>query len=166
MQATGDGTPPDPLIEAVLQASRAMVGLAARSLAEVTDEVSLGQYRALISLEHGPMRPTEVGHALGLTASAGSRLCERLVRKGLVSRWQAAEDRRVAQVELTRAGRGLIEKVSERRRAEIAVIVAALPEEKKSLAVDVLREFVTAAGTHPKQSWSAGWGAEEEAMPP
>jgi DNA-binding MarR family transcriptional regulator len=166
MQVAGAGTPPDPLIEAVLQASRAMVGLAARSLAEVTDELSLGQYRALISLEQGPMRPTELGHALGLTASAGSRLCERLVRKGLVRRWQATEDRRVAQVALTPAGWDLIERVSEQRRAEIAGIVQALPEEKKGLAVDVLREFVTAAGTHPKQSWSAGWGTEGEAVPP
>jgi DNA-binding MarR family transcriptional regulator len=143
-----------------------MVGLAARSLAEVTEEVNLGQYRALIALEQGPMRPTEVGHALGLSASAGSRLCERLVRKGMVRRWQAAEDRRVAQVELTRCGRDLIDEVSERRRAEIALVVQAVPGEQKSLAVDVLRTFVTAAGTHPSQSWSAGWGAEGEAKPP
>ncbi len=143
-----------------------MVGLAARSLSEVTEDVSLGQYRVLVALEQGPMRPTEVGHTLGLTASAGSRLCERLVRKGLVRRWQASEDRRVAQVELTRNGQELVERVSERRRAEIAGILQALPDEKKSLAVDVLRAFVTAAGTLPEQSWSAGWGADEEAIPP
>ena len=47
----------DELVDALLSASRVMVGLAARSVADLDSEVTLPQYRALVVLaSRGPQR--------------------------------------------------------------------------------------------------------------
>jgi hypothetical protein len=46
---------PDELVDTVLAASRALVAVAARSLAAAGDEVTLPQYRALPREEHEPV---------------------------------------------------------------------------------------------------------------
>ncbi|MFZ0376596.1 MAG: hypothetical protein WAL38_02105, partial [Solirubrobacteraceae bacterium] len=60
--AENDG---DELVVAVLGASRALVAVAARSLANVAEDVTLAQYRVLIELAaRGPQRPADLATAL------------------------------------------------------------------------------------------------------
>jgi DNA-binding MarR family transcriptional regulator len=55
----------DELVDAVLGASRALVGVAARSLATVAEDVTLAQYRVLIELaSRGPQRVADLADAL------------------------------------------------------------------------------------------------------
>ena len=54
----------DPVIDAVLRASRALVAVAARSLAQATVEVTLPQYRPLCSWQPGEPRPWWIWLAL------------------------------------------------------------------------------------------------------
>ena len=75
----------DELIDALLSASRVMVALAARSLADLDADVTLPQYRALVVLaSRGPQRVVDISTELGVNPSTGTRMCDRLVRKGLM----------------------------------------------------------------------------------
>src|SRR3954452_10273924 len=91
----------DELVDALLSASRAMVALAARSLAGLDADVTLPQFRALVVLAaRGPQRAVDIATELGVNPSTGTRMCDRLVRKGLVRRTRTAGDRRVVRLGL------------------------------------------------------------------
>jgi DNA-binding MarR family transcriptional regulator len=148
----------DELVDAVLGASRALVAVAARSLANVAEDVTLAQYRVLIELAaRGPQRVADLATALGVDRSTATRMCDRLVRKRLVSRRRINEDRRGVRVSLTTAGGDLVREVSRRRRAEIATIVQRIPKAHRRPVLDALRAFAQAAGEVPEQDWSLGW---------
>jgi DNA-binding MarR family transcriptional regulator len=150
---------PDDLIDAVLGASRALVAVAARSLAGVAEDVTLPQYRALVELAaRGPQRPADLASALGVDPSTATRMCDRLVRKQLVQRRRINADRRGVRISLTEAGRALVEEVTRRRRVEIAQILRRMPQADRASALRALRVFADAAGEVPEQDWSLGWG--------
>ena len=139
--ATDDG-----LVDALLVASRALVGVAARSLAG-EDDVTLPQFRALVVLATRPgISVGELADALDVAPSTATRLCDRLGRKHLVDRRQGTLDRRATEVHLAAAGRRLVERVTERRRRDLAAIAARMPEEAAAGAVAALRRFAAAAG--------------------
>src|SRR5262245_20210842 len=124
--------PADPLIDAVLSASRVLVAVAARSLAGVGDDVTLPQYRTLVVLaSRGPQSLAGLADALAVTSATATRMCDRLVRKGLVRRRAERDDRRHLRIALTPVGRGLVDAVSERRRDEIAAVVEQIPASER-----------------------------------
>lgn len=146
------------IADAVLSASRALVAVAARSLAAVADDVTLPQYRALVVLcVRGPLGMSELAEELSCSPSTATRLCDRLVRKGLASRAHRPENRREVEVAVTREGADLVGQVNKRRRREIARIVAHVPERQRAGMVRSLRAFSEAAGEVPDQAWSGGW---------
>jgi DNA-binding MarR family transcriptional regulator len=146
------------VVDAVLTASRALVAIAARSLAEVAEEVTLTQYRSLVVLAaRGPQSVMALADALAVTSPTASRLSERMVRKGLVARRADPVDRRAVILEATSKGRQLIDVVTDRRRAEISRLLAAVPDHKQRSLVDALGLLAEAAGEAPEQEWSTGW---------
>jgi DNA-binding MarR family transcriptional regulator len=153
----------DDLVDAVLRASRALVGVAARSLATVAEDVTLAQYRVLIELaSRGPLRLADLADALTVDRSTATRMCDRLVRKRLVARRRGSDDRRVVRISLTAAGAELVAEVSRRRRGEIRRIVRRMPSSDRSLVVGALQAFSEAAGQAPEQDWSLGWGLDDD----
>ena len=73
-------------MDAVLRASRALVAVAARSIAQAGDSVTLPQYRALVALAaRGPQRVTDLAEELGVHPSSATRMCDRLVKAGFVA---------------------------------------------------------------------------------
>ena len=143
------------VVEAVLGASRALVAMAARSLAEVAEEVTLPQYRALIVVaSRGPQRVASLAEALGVTPPTATRMSERLVRKGLVRRRTARDDRREVRLSLTPAGQALVAEVTKRRRAEITELLESIPEEDRRAMVDLFGRFARAAGEIPDKDWA------------
>jgi DNA-binding MarR family transcriptional regulator len=162
-QPRAAGSQSGDVAEAVLRASRALVAVAARSLATVADDVTLPQYRALIELAaRGPLRLADLAEALTVDRSTATRMCDRLVRKRLVTRRRGSEDRRVVRVSLTETGLELVAEVSRRRHAEIRRIVRRIPAASRPLVVTALQAFAEAAGEVPEQDWSLGWGIEHE----
>ena len=146
------------LVDAVLGASRALVAVAARSLADMAEDVTLPQYRVLVELaSRGPQRPADLASAMGVERSTATRMCERLVRKSLVQRRRERSDRRSVRISLAPAGRELVEEVTRRRRAEIARIVRRMPRADRRAVLLALRAFADAAGEVPEQDWSLGW---------
>jgi DNA-binding MarR family transcriptional regulator len=148
----------DELVDAVLSASRVLVAIAARSLADVGEEVTLTQYRSLVVLaSRGPQGVAALADAVAVTPPTASRMCERLVRKGLVTRRADRRDRRHVRVALSPAGRALVDAVTARRRAEIEELVASIPAESRGEVVTALRHLTDTAGEVPEQDWSTGW---------
>lgn len=147
------------LVDALLGASRALVGVAARSLAARDGAVTLNQYRVLVLLcARGALRSTDVAEALGVTPPSGTRICDRLAQKGLVRRSRSPLDRRAVKISATPEGRDLVDQVSSTRRVELGQIVEQMPHLSQRAFVDSLRAFSTAAGEVPEQDWALGWG--------
>jgi DNA-binding MarR family transcriptional regulator len=146
------------VVEAVLGASRVLVAVAARSLAEVAEEVTLPQFRALVVLaSRGPQRVASLAEALGVTPPTATRMCDRLVRKGLVRRRTGREDRRQVNLTVTATGRDLVADVTERRRREIAELLRDVSLHDQAAMVELFGKLAGAAGEVPEQNWSAGW---------
>jgi DNA-binding MarR family transcriptional regulator len=146
------------MVDAVLSASRVLVAIAARSLADAGEDVTLTQYRSLVILaSRGPQNIAELAQTVAVTPPTASRLCDRLIKKGLVRRRTDRHDRRQVQIALTQMGRDLVDAVTDRRRQEIAEILAAVPARTQHSVIVALRQLAEAAGEVPEQDWSAGW---------
>ncbi len=146
------------MVDAVLSASRVLVAVAARSLADVAEEVTLTQYRTLVVLaSRGPQSLAGLADAVGVTPATATRMCDRLVRKDLIRRRTERDDRRQLRVALTAKGRSLVDAVTGRRRQEIARIINEIPVEQQAVLVQALGRLASAAGEVPEQDWTTGW---------
>jgi DNA-binding MarR family transcriptional regulator len=136
----------DQLVTALLTASRALVGVSARSLAGVEDSVTLNQFRTMVVLRaHGASRLNRLSERLQVNASTTLRTVERLIAAGLVARSENAEDRREVVIELTARGRRLVDDVTAKRRQAIEEIVHAMPNRQRAVLVEALLAFAEAA---------------------
>jgi DNA-binding MarR family transcriptional regulator len=136
----------DDLVTALLTGSRVLVGVSARSLAEVEGTVTLTQFRTLVVLEApGPTRLNQLATWLGVGPSTALRSVDRLIAAGFVDRSENFLDRREVVISLTEAGRSLVVEVTERRRAAIRAIVGDMPSAHRHTLVEALLAFSTAA---------------------
>jgi DNA-binding MarR family transcriptional regulator len=141
-------------VDAVLSASRSLIAVATQSLGAAAEETSIAQYRALVVLaSRGPQRLTDLADALGVAPSTAGRMCDRLVRKGLVRRHRARADRRAVLVSVTAAGRGVVDQATVRRRELIAGILRNLPAGQQLEVARALAAFAAAAGEVPDSQW-------------
>jgi DNA-binding MarR family transcriptional regulator len=146
------------VIEAIIHASRAMVGIAVRSLTESGEAVTLPQYRTLVVLsDGGARRLADLANALGVSPSTATRMCDRLVRKGLITRTRDDLDRREVNLEVTSAGRTTVMEVINRRRAEVCALLTSIPLGTRRELVDSLRLLSAATGETPELHWMPGW---------
>jgi DNA-binding MarR family transcriptional regulator len=146
--------PRDEIIDSLLLASRAMVALAGRTLAELDPDVTLPQSRALIVLaSRGPQRVTDIAADLGVAPSTATRMCDRLVRKGLIRRYRSATNRREVRLSLTPSGQSLVRDLAKRRRTELARYVEAIPANAYGHVTTALQSFSSAAGELPERDW-------------
>ncbi|WP_170102278.1 MarR family winged helix-turn-helix transcriptional regulator [Streptomyces viridosporus] len=119
--------------EAVEVIQREMTVFARRARASagrMHPELSLVSYTLLGHLEtSGGCRATDLAAHYALDKSTVSRQVAALERSGLVERRADPEDQRVQVVRLTRAGRRILARVTESRRAAFAERLADWPEE-------------------------------------
>ncbi len=132
----------------VLQAvTRVLAGVALRSLDVLDGAVTLPQFRMLAVLAGlGRPRSAEVARALGLDASTITRLADRLVTAGHVTRGREPGHRSVVTLELTATGQHLVSQVTAWREQELARILQRLPPADRRQAVTTLHQLVEAAG--------------------
>ena len=134
-------------IDAVLRASRALVGIAAASIADVEDVVTVPQFRVLVMLyTRGPLNLAAVASALDVNPSNASRTCDRLMKAGLLDRRESADDRRNVTLTVTEEGRRLVDSVTRHRRVAIERVLRKMPAPERERLVKVLSAFATAAG--------------------
>lgn len=142
-----------------LLASRALVGVAARSLAETSD-VTVPQFRALVLLSQRPgSAVSDLAGDLEVHPTTATRLVDRLVRKRFVRRQTLTSDRRVTQLFLTAGGRDLVDRVTRRRMRDLARIVNRMPPDSWAAVTDAMTAFAAAAGESTGGdlfAWDAG----------
>ncbi|MFD9894108.1 MarR family winged helix-turn-helix transcriptional regulator [Amycolatopsis sp. NPDC059027] len=158
--ATVDAADVDAVTDAVLTASRLLVGVSVRSIAAAGDTITLPQFRLLVVLHtRGPLKHAALAEHLGVTPSTASRMVDRLVTVGMVERLSSPTSRREIVLELTREGTKVVRQVTARRRKEIAKIVARMPDRARHGLVEVLTAFAEAgdeppAGTSLEGIWA------------
>ena len=151
------------VVDAVLTASRTLVAVAEQSLGAAAEETTLAQYRALVVLSsRGAQRMVDLAAALRVTPSTAGRMCDRLLRKGLIRRNRARADRREVQVSITAAGRQVVDEATARRRALLAEILGRLPAAQQAAVADALRAFAVAAGEIPDSQWPTDLTGEKQ----
>jgi DNA-binding MarR family transcriptional regulator len=141
-------------LDAVLTASRTLVAVTTRSLGAAAEDTTLAQYRTLVVLaSRGPQRMGDLATALGVTPSTAGRMCDRLVRKGLIRRHRARADRRAVLVSITAAGRQVVDTATARRRELLAEILGRLPAAQQAAVATALQAFAEVAGEIPDNQW-------------
>lgn len=151
----------DDAVDSLLAASRALVGVSARSLAGV-DDVTLPQFRALVVIAtHERVTVSALAERLDIHPSTATRLCDRLVRKELIRRVRRGADRREIGLVLAAKGRRLVERVTERRRRDLAAIAGRMSVDELRAAVAALSAFTAAAGETPEATLF-GWAEPED----
>jgi DNA-binding MarR family transcriptional regulator len=132
-------------VDAVLEACRSLVAIAAWSVESVADEVDLVQLRILVVLANrGPASLKEVAEATRLHLTRASRSCDRLVGKKLITRSDDPVDRRLLQLRLSPAGKAVVRKVTNSRRDAVAPVLAAMTKTRRTELVRSLRAFAAA----------------------
>lgn len=152
-------TPPtsdlDAVLDAVVAGSRVLVAISTRSLDATAHDVTLPQCRALATLgQLGPQSLVGLASALGVNPSTATRMCERLIEKGLVHREPL--DRGIS-LQLTEAGAQVVHEITDARRRELEKIVVQLPEAQREELVRCMDAFRRAAGEPGERDWAIGW---------
>jgi DNA-binding MarR family transcriptional regulator len=137
----------DAVTGAVLTASRLLVAISARSLAEVEERVTLPQFRMLVVLStRGATKLVVLADLLRVAPSTAMRMVDRLIAAGLADRQTNPDNRRETRLRLTDEGRRTVEDVTARRRAEITAIVERLAPSQRATLVEALTAFNAAGG--------------------
>lgn len=134
-------------LDAALTASRALLGVVARSVAEALEQVTLPQFRVLVVLStQGTMRVSSLAQRINAVPSTFSRTVDRMVSAGWLHRTPNPKSRREILIDLTPAGRQLVASVTRRRRRELRKILSRLTPEQRTSLTNALRLFGQAAG--------------------
>ena len=117
----------------MMKAMRALTRYAAAGIEETG--LGLSDFGVLeILLHKGPLPVNTIGPIVDLTPGSISTAVDRLVAKGLVSRVESAEDRRVRIVALTRRGKDLIVPAFRKHAGQMKRVFSELsPEELRGL---------------------------------
>jgi DNA-binding MarR family transcriptional regulator len=141
--------------DAFITVSRALLGIAVRSINAAPVEVTLAQHRLLVLLATGGDQTVgALAEQLGVNASNASRLCDRLQRLGLVMRDRSSSDGRSVDVSLTAAGRELLETVRAHRRHAVERVLAQMSDGNVKAAIEALTAFGEAAHEIGEAEWT------------
>ena len=141
-----------------MDATRALVGIAAQSLAAISDDVTLAQFRVLVLLDdRGPQTMGALARSLDVRPSTATRICDRLVEKHLIGRGTDGRDRRAVRAHLTVEGNRLVDRAMRRRRRELERVLDRMPAEAQRRLARSLAEFARAAEGDYAEAWELGW---------
>ena len=145
-------------VDALLVTSRRLVAVAARSIASVGDEVSVVQFRALVVMwERAPRTPASLAAELDVHPSTATRLCDRLVAKGLIDRQPSPDSRREVELTLTDDGRELVRRAIDRRRRDLLTVARRLAPAERAAVIAAFELFDRAAGSIADDDPTVPW---------
>jgi DNA-binding MarR family transcriptional regulator len=148
-QAAGSGarTGPRPDVSAFEALTRALVGVTAQSLDALDRAVTVSQFRLLRTLDGlGRVPSSTLAAALGNAASSVTRLVDRLEAAGYVERGTDAHSRSIVTVEVTAAGRDIVDAVVARRHQLLESVLDRMSGEERAQAAAVAERFALLAG--------------------
>ena len=124
----------------LMKAFQALIPHAAESIKRT--ELGDSDFRVLEVLLHkGPLPVNTIGPKVWLTPGSISVAVDRLVKKGLVSRKDRADDRRVRQVELTAKGQALITLGFREHAAAMETAVSVLSKRERLILLRLLKKL-------------------------
>jgi DNA-binding MarR family transcriptional regulator len=109
------------------QAIRALARMA-RQLERSSGDLNLAHYRVLAAVADGDERASRVAARLALGKPTVSAAVESLTKRGLLSREDAADDRRAATLTLTPAGEAALAEVEEGMLERLDDLCARTPD--------------------------------------
>jgi DNA-binding MarR family transcriptional regulator len=155
MQTLASSPVRDDIADAFITASRALVGIAVRSINVAPVEVTLVQHRLLVLLATGGDQTVgALAEQLEINASNASRLCDRLQKLGFIARDRSSSDGRAVDVSLTAAGHDLLETVRTYRRREIQRVLGHMPRTDVDTTIKALTAFGEAAHEVGEAAWT------------
>jgi DNA-binding MarR family transcriptional regulator len=107
--------------------------------------------------QRGPTRAATLATLLDVDASTVTRMCDRLVRDGLIARRAERADRRAVRVALTAAGSDVVGAVARRRRQEFGALLGAIPADRRTGVVAALQELDAASRAITVDPPAFGW---------
>lgn len=131
-------------VDALLAASRALVAVSARSIAD-SPEVTFPQFRMLVVLSHGSSNLSELASSLDVAPSTALRMVDRLVAAGFIERLVRSDNRRETNLSLTKAGKRVFRTVTRRRRRDLRAVVERVPEVDRPELARAMALFASAA---------------------
>ena len=108
------------------EAVRALARLS-RMIERASDDFSLAHYRVLAAVAEGDERASRVARRLALGKPAISASVDALCRRGLLTRGCAADDQRAVVLQLTPAGRRMLETAEAAMTARLDAVLAVTP---------------------------------------
>ncbi|MGB9155140.1 MAG: MarR family transcriptional regulator [Chthoniobacterales bacterium] len=124
----------------LMKAFQALMPHAAESIART--ELGDSDFRVLEVLLHkGPLPVNTIGPKVWLTPGSISVAVDRLARKGLVSRNDHPDDRRVRRVELTAKGRTLITRGFREHAAAMETAISILSKNERLTLLRLLKKL-------------------------
>jgi DNA-binding MarR family transcriptional regulator len=117
-----------------------------RAVEGIGSSVPSVQLRALLVIDRaGSLNLNQLARGLGASASASSRLCDRMAAGGLLTRERAAGSRREIVLVLTESGRRLANWVRGQRRAALDDLLGSMAPDGRDALVRGLRELSAGA---------------------
>lgn len=137
-------------VDATLTASRALLGVVARSVSSALEHVTPPQFRVLVILStDGPLRTSTLAARMDAVPSTFTRSLDKMEAGGWITRRENPDSRREVLVDLTDEGRQLVRDATDRRREEIRSVVTQLSPAERADVVRGLTLFSSAAGEPP-----------------
>lgn len=130
------------------RATRGLLELNVEVLELMERKVGLAPLRALQSLDRrGPSMVGELGDDLGLLPSTASRLSDRLADAGLITRRPAPANRRSTLLELTDAGRAILNELVCLRISQFGAVAGRMSNQDRAALIQGTAAFTKARHT-------------------
>ncbi|SBS76265.1 Regulatory protein MarR (modular protein) [uncultured Mycobacterium sp.] len=127
------------------QATRGLLALNVSVLERMEKRIGLAPLRALQSLERlGPSMVTQLGDDLDLLSSTASRLSDRLADAGYITRSVSPTNRRATLLELTDAGRAVLDDLETLRVQAFGEVAALMSDVDRAALVQGTQAFTDA----------------------
>lgn len=105
-------------------------------------ELTVPQMILLLLLNHyGPMKTGDIARNLRVTQGVITRMADRLLEKGLISRSRDPRDRRVVFLALSQRGKKLASRLERERLEEMKVVLRSIPDRERQDLLDLLRRI-------------------------
>jgi DNA-binding MarR family transcriptional regulator len=103
-------------------------------------DMSMSQLRSLFVLDarSEELAVNELAEGIGVSMPSAGRAVDQLVRAGLVSRREDANDRRVKRVAITTAGRAALRQFTEAKRERLREFASELTDEERAALSDAM----------------------------
>ncbi|MEO3758571.1 MarR family transcriptional regulator [Mycobacterium sp. B14F4] len=126
-------------------ATRGLLALNVSALERLEKRIGLAPLRALQALDRlGPSLVTELGDDLGLLPSTASRLSDRLADAGYITRRVSPTNRRATLLELTDAGRAVLDELIALRVEAFGAVTRRMTQADLAALIQGTRAFTAA----------------------